>query len=364
MGFSLGLIGLPNTGKSTIFNALTGGTVPAENFPFCTVEPNVGVAVVPDERLDRLGELFKPGKLTHTRLEFMDVAGLVEGASRGEGLGNQFLSHIRGVQALGHVVRCFEDGRVSHVSEKTDPAPDAEVVNLELLLSDVEILERRLEKLGKLARTGDRESLEGLETGEKILEGLHCGAAVREQELSGPERALVAEWQLLSARPMIYIANLGEGQEPGDAPVEGLRELARRQGVESVEIYGRVEEELSQISDPEERALFRHEMGLGESGLEKLGRVGYNLLGLITFFTVVGEELKAWTIPAGTPAVEAAGRIHSDMARGFIKVEVIGFESLAGAGDLHHAREAGLLKIEGRDYPVQDGDILHIKFHV
>ncbi len=359
MGFRCGIVGLPNAGKSTIFNALTAAGAEVASYPFSTIEPNVGVVPVPDRRLEVLAELIKPRRVTPTTLRFVDIAGLVRGASHGEGLGNQFLSHIRDVDAVAHVVRCFEDGEVSHPYGSVDPRRDAEVVNLELVLADLEVLERRMQKLQKLARTGDKEARREMELLEELKAWLEEGKRAREF-LQVHHVELPKDLPLITAKPFFYVANLSEGSEHHLAP---LTQLAAEEGVEVVEIYGKVEAELQEL-EPSEREEFRRELGLEGSGLQRLIEVGYRALDLITFFTTVNLDLRAWTVRRGTKAPEAAGKIHTDMQRGFIRAEVISFDDFVKAGSEQAARERGLLRSEGRDYEVQDGDIIHFRFNV
>lgn len=357
MGFKCGIVGLPNAGKSTIFNALTAAGAQVAPFPFSTVEPNVGVVPVPDERLEVLARIIKPKKVTPTVLTFVDIAGLVKGASRGEGLGNQFLSHIREVDAIAHVVRCFDAPGVSHPYGGPDPVRDVEVVRAELILSDLELVHRRVEKAEKLAKGGDRGAkaqLEVLKALEDLLsEGKPIRDFVREHGVSLPR-----DLHLITAKPYFYIANTSEG---GEEWVGALRDLARREGVPLVEINGKVEGELLDL-DPEEREAFREALGLKGSGLAQVVKVGYEVLDLITFFTTANLDLRAWTVERGTKAPEAAGKVHSDMQRGFIRAEVLSFEDLVRSGSEQRARELGLVRIEGREYEVRDGDILYFRF--
>ena len=359
MGFRCGIVGLPNAGKSTIFNALTAASAQVAPYPFCTISPNVGVVPVPDERLEVLASLISPKKVTPTTLEFFDIAGLVKGASRGEGLGNQFLSHIRGVDAVAHVVRCFRDGEITHIYESVDPRRDAEVVRTELILSDLELVERRLEKLGRVARLGDKEAAKEVEFLRRLSEEMAKGRMAREV-LKEEGVSLSPDLPLLTAKPSFYVANVADPQ--GDRDLVGeLRQVAEGEGVPLVIIAGKLEAEVMELP-PEEREEFRRELDLEGSGLEELVKVGYEVLGLITFFTTVNLDLRAWTVPEGTTAQRAAGKIHSDMEKGFIRAEVIHYEDFVRCGSEQAAREKGLVRIEGRDYLIQDGDIVHFRF--
>jgi len=362
MSWSCGIIGLPNSGKSTIFNALTTLTVPCQPYPFCTIEPNVGIVAMPDERLVKLAEILKPEKVTFTTIEFIDVAGLIKDAHKGEGLGNRFLSHIRNVDAIAHVIRCFGTKNVPHVFSDIDPKRDMEIVETEIIISDLEIVEERLDKLNRLAKVskekGDKEI--GLLT--HIKSTLERSSFVNMEHFDHGEREIVRSFNLITTKPIFYVANIDE-ENLGDIPIASLEDLVRSKDSRLVYICGKLEQDLIDLS-PDERKSYMDLYGMTEMSIEKVIKVGYEMLGLITFYTIVGKEMRAWTIPKNTTCVKAAGKIHTDMERGFIKAEVINASDFVQYGSEHAAREHGALKIEGKEYIVKDGDILHIRFNV
>src|SRR5271157_587452 len=360
MGFSCGIIGLPNSGKSTIFNALTALCVAAQPYPFCTIEPNVGIVPVPDTRLANLARLVKPEKVTPTSIEFVDIAGLIKDAHKGEGLGNKFLGHVRAVDAIAHVVRCFEAEKIPHVYDGIDPARDADIVETEIVISDLEIVEERLDKLERLARVSKEKRGEEQHVLLRIKETLSRGEFLNSDSFTPEEGELVRSFGLITAKPLFYVANIGE-QDLGSPEPACFQGLIKPRGRPVVPICGRLEEELASLP-PEEMSSFMELYGMKARGIEGVITAGYAILDLITFYTLVGTELRAWTIPKQTTAYVAAGRIHSDIQKGFIKAEVISYENFAQCGSEHVTREKGLVNIEGKDYVVKDGDILHIRF--
>ncbi|MDO4720764.1 MAG: redox-regulated ATPase YchF [Peptostreptococcaceae bacterium] len=363
----LGIVGLPNVGKSTLFNAITKAGAESANYPFCTIEPNMGVVSVPDERLEQLAKIYDSKKIVPTAIEFYDIAGLVKGASRGEGLGNKFLSHIREAEAIVHVVRCFEDGNVVHVDGSVDPLRDIETINLELIFSDMEMLERRLLRSQKAAK-GDKSLAKEVELIKNIMAVLESGRSARTLETNDEEKALIKTFNLLSSKPIIYAANVAEEEAAGDGAsnpyVAKLCEFAETEDAQVVVISAKIEEEIAQL-EPEEKAEFLRDMGLESSGLDKLIRASYSLLGLISFLTAGPMESRAWTIKNGTKAQAAGGKIHSDIERGFIRAEIISFEDLmAHGGNMNSAKEKGLVRLEGKDYLMKDGDVVLFRFNV
>ena len=363
----LGIVGLPNVGKSTLFNSLTKAGAESANYPFCTIDPNVGVVAVPDERLKKLGDLYHSKKVTPAVIEFVDIAGLVKGASKGEGLGNQFLANIRECDAIVHVVRCFEDTNIVHVDGSIDPLRDIETINLELLFSDLEILERRYSKISKAARM-DKSLQKEAQMQERLKEHMEAGNMAKTFELEDEdEEAWFKEYGLLTAKPVIYAANVAENEvaddAAGNAGVQAVTEYAAKEGSEVFVICAEIEQEIAELDD-DEKALFLEELGMKESGLDKLIKASYSLLGLISYLTSGEDETRAWTIKKGTKAPQAAGKIHSDFERGFIKAEVVNYQDLMDCGSTAAAKEKGLVRMEGKDYVVQDGDVILFRFNV
>ncbi|MGN0778554.1 MAG: redox-regulated ATPase YchF [Aristaeellaceae bacterium] len=363
----LGVVGLPNVGKSTLFNAITKAGAQAANYPFCTIEPNTGVVMVPDHRLDVLGEMYHPKKITPTTIEFVDIAGLVKGASHGEGLGNKFLSHIREVDAIVHVVRCFEDENIIHVDGSIDPARDIETINLELIFADMETVQRRKDRAMKNFRGGDKKAQVEVELAEKLYAHLESGKPARTCPVDEEEQAVLDGWFLLTTKPVIYAANIAEddlGKEPGEIPgLDRVEAIAAGEQAEMLVISAAIEEEIAQM-DPEEKAEFLEELGIGQSGLDRLITACYRLLGLISFLTAGEDECRAWTIVNGTKAPQAAGKIHTDFEKGFIRAEIVPFDTLVELGSMAACKEKGLVRSEGKEYVMKDGDITLFRFNV
>jgi ribosome-binding ATPase len=361
----IGIVGLPNVGKSTLFNAITKAGAEAANYPFCTIEPNVGVVPVPDERMDKLVEIIPPQKVTPTTIRFVDIAGLVKGASQGEGLGNKFLAHIREVDAIAQVIRCFEDENITHVAGKVDPLSDIEIVNTELALADLETVERRMERTRKMLKS-DKKAQGELDVLEKIYAALSDGKSARTVELSDDDKTLIKDMHLLTIKPILYVANVAEEEvanPDNNAYVQQVRQYAATENAEVIVVSAKVESEIAEL-DEAEAIEFLADIGLAESGLNKLIKAGYRLLGLITFFTAGETEVRAWTITRGTKAPQAAGKIHTDFERGFIRAEVVAYGDLISAGSYAVARERGQTRLEGKEYVMQDGDVVHFRFNV
>ena len=363
----LGSVGLPNVGKSTLFNAITNAGVPADNYAFCTIDPNVGVVSVPDERLNWLADLHKPKTLTPAVIEFVDIAGLVKGASKGEGLGNKFLSNIRTTDAIVHVVRCFDDSNVTHVEGSTDPLRDIDIINLELVMADIEMVERRIDKAQKAMKGGDKKFAREVEVFGGLLEHLNEGKLARTYTDDADELAMISTSDLLTLKKTIYVANLAENEinEPeSNKHYLAVKALAEEEGSQLLPICAKLEADIAELDDPDEKAMFMEELGVSESGLDRLIKSSYALLGLISFLTAGSDECRAWTIKRGTKAPQAAGKIHTDFERGFIRAEVIAFEDMKACGTMAAAKAKGLVRSEGKEYVMKDGDIVNFLFNV
>ena len=362
----IGIVGLPNVGKSTLFNAITKAGAESANYPFCTIEPNIGMVCVPDKRIDVLSKMYDTDKTTYATIEFVDIAGLVKGASKGEGLGNKFLSHIRETDAIAHVVRCFEDEQIVHVDGKIDPISDIETISLELVFADIETISKRMDRVGKMTKSGDKKAIAEMELLRRIKEHLDNGNPVRTMELTDDEREMIKDAFFLTDKKVIYVANVSEEQISSidtDPYVQKVKEYAKAEGAEVIALCAKLEEELSELDD-EDKEMLMQDYGIDESGLDKLIKASYSLLGLISFLTAGKQECRAWTIKKGTKAPQAAGKIHSDFERGFIKAEVVSYDDLIKYGSMNATKEKGLVRLEGKEYIVKDGDIILFRFNI